>query len=56
MCAVFLGAAWQSDVTGPDPGRETVRRPQGGVEAGGPYLAPRQGRGNATLVLIQAMV
>lgn len=50
--AVFLGAAWQSDVTGPDPGGQTVRRPQGGVAAGGPHLALRQGWGNVTLVLI----
>lgn len=52
LCAVFLGAAWQSDVTGPDPGGQTVRRPQGGVAAGGPHLALRQGWGNVTLVLI----
>lgn len=43
LFAVFLGAAWQSDVTGPDPGGQTVRRPQGGVAAGGPHLALRQG-------------
>lgn len=52
LCAVFLGAAWQSDVAGPDPGGQTVRRPQGGVAAGGPHLALRQGWGNVTLVLI----
>lgn len=52
LCAVFLGAAWQSDVTGPDPGGQTVRRPQGGVAAGGPHLALRQGWGNVTFVLI----
>lgn len=43
LCTVFLGAAWQSDVAGPDPGGQTVRRPQGGVAAGGPHLALRQG-------------
>lgn len=52
LCAVFLGAAWQSDVAGPDPGGQTVRRPQGGVAAGGPHLALRQGWGNVTFVLI----
>lgn len=52
LCPVFLGAAWQSDVAGPDPGGQTVRRPQGGVAAGGPHLALRQGWGNVTFVLI----
>lgn len=52
LCAVFLGAAWQSDVAGPDPGGQTLRRPQGGVEAGRPHLALRQGWGNVTFVLI----
>lgn len=52
LFAVFLGAAWQSDVAGPDPGGQTVRRPQGGVAAGGPHLALRQGWGNVTFVLI----
>lgn len=51
LFAVFLGAAWQSDVAGPDPGGQTLRRPQGGVEAGRPHLALRQGWGNVTLVL-----
>ena len=45
LLSLMTGAARESDVQGPDPGRQTVRHPQGGLEAGQPPLAVRQGPG-----------
>ena len=45
LFSLLTGAAGESDVQGPDPGRQTVRHPQGGLETGQPPLAVRQGPG-----------
>ena len=45
LLSLLTGAAGESDVQGPDPGRQTVRHPQGGLETGQPPLAVRQGPG-----------
>ena len=47
--SLLIGAALESDVQGPDQGRQTVRHPQGGLEAGQPPKAAREGRGTLPL-------